>query len=50
MNLLKEHFGITIIVPKKLAEDKEVLRMTKLEKIVERNRKQSSPFFPAPTP
>lgn len=46
MNLSKEHFGITIIMPKKLAEDKEVLRMTRLEKIIERSRKQGSPLSP----
>jgi len=50
MNLSKEHFGITIIMPKKLAEDKEVLRMTKFDKIIEQSRGKSLPLSPPPSP
>ncbi len=46
LNLLKEKFGITIIVPKKLADDDAVLKLCGLDKIVEQCRKQTS--FPSP--
>jgi hypothetical protein len=42
LNLLKEQFGITVIVPKKLADDDAVLKLCGLDKIVEQCRKQTS--------
>ena len=38
LNLLKEQFGITVIVPKKLADDERVLKLCGLDKIVEQCR------------
>jgi hypothetical protein len=46
LNLLKEQFGITVIVPKKLADDDAVLKLCGLDKIVEQCRKQT----PSPSP
>ena len=41
LNLLKEKFGITVIVPQKLAADDEVLKLCGMEKLVEQCRKQT---------
>jgi hypothetical protein len=41
LNLLKEQFGITVIVPKKLADDDEILKICGLDKIVGECRKQT---------
>ena len=42
VNLLKENFGISIIIPKTLANDQKILEMNKLDKIVARSRNISS--------
>ncbi len=42
LNLSKEQFGITVIVPKKLADDDAVLKLCGLDKIMEQCRKQAS--------
>ncbi len=42
LNLLKKNYGITIILPKALADDDDVLKRTRLNKIIEESRKQSS--------
>lgn len=34
VNLIKQGFGITVIIPRTLADDREVLRVTRLEKFV----------------
>jgi hypothetical protein len=34
LNLAKERFGVTVIVPRELANDRKILRMTGLDKIV----------------
>ncbi len=40
LNLSKEQFGVTVIVPKKLADDQEVMKITQLEKLIEQCRKE----------
>ena len=41
LNLVKEDFGVTIILPRTLADDQEILRITKLNEIVTDCRRQS---------
>jgi hypothetical protein len=36
LNLLKEHFGISVILPKTLADDQKTLEMNKLDQVVQR--------------
>lgn len=50
LNLLKEQFGVTVIVPKKLADDNAVLKLCGLDKIVEQCRKQTSSPSPKKSP
>lgn len=42
VNLLKENFGISIIIPKTLASDQKILEMNKLDKFVARSRNMST--------
>ncbi|RPJ06696.1 MAG: hypothetical protein EHM36_06670 [Deltaproteobacteria bacterium] len=42
LNLSKENFGVSVIIPKTLANDQKVLVMTGLDKIVTRTQNQSS--------
>jgi hypothetical protein len=42
VNLLKENFGISIIIPKTLANDQKILEMNKLAKIIARSRNIST--------
>ena len=41
LNLLKENFGVSILIPRTLAEDREILKLNGLDKIVERSRSKS---------
>ena len=41
LNLLKENFGISILIPRTLANDKEILKLNGLDKIVEQSRSKS---------
>lgn len=41
LNLSTEQFGVTVIVPKKLADDNEVMKMTHLEKLIDQCRKEN---------
>ncbi|MCL5237881.1 MAG: hypothetical protein M1353_08550 [Nitrospirae bacterium] len=41
LNLLKEHFGITVIIPKTLADNQDILIKTRLDKVIEQSRGQS---------
>lgn len=50
LNLLKEQFGITVIVPKRLADNGEILKITGLDKFVDQYRRQPSSFSPKITP
>jgi hypothetical protein len=36
LNILKEHFGVSVILPKTLADDRKILEMNKLDQIVRR--------------
>jgi len=36
LNLLKEHFGVSVILPKTLADDQKTLEMNKLDQVVRR--------------
>jgi hypothetical protein len=38
LNLLKENFGVSIIIPKTLAKDQKTLELNKLDKIVTSSR------------
>jgi hypothetical protein len=50
LNLLKENFGISVIIPRTLAHDQEILKLNKLEKVVGSARRKSlglpSPVLP----
>ncbi len=37
LNLLKEHFGVSVILPKTLADDQKTLEMNKLDQVVRRS-------------
>jgi hypothetical protein len=50
LNLLKEKFGITIIVPQKLADEDRVLKLCGMDKIIAQCRKQTSPLSPQKSP
>ena len=50
LNLLKEQFGITVIVPKKLADNDEILKICSLDEIVGECRKQPSSLSPQTSP
>ena len=41
MNLLMENFGITVIIPRALADNQDILVRTRLDKIIEQSRRQS---------
>ena len=41
LNLLRDHFGVFIIIPRTLAHDPKILEITKLDKAVERCRRPS---------
>ncbi len=45
LNLRKEDFGVSVILPKTLADDFKVLEIIGLDKIVSSFRKQSSEVF-----
>lgn len=38
LNLFKENFGVSVIIPKTLANDQKILEMNKLDKIIARSR------------
>jgi hypothetical protein len=40
LNLLKGNFGVSILIPRTLANDQEILRLNGLDKIVEQSRKK----------
>ncbi|HSB04771.1 MAG TPA: hypothetical protein VLK23_06205 [Thermodesulfobacteriota bacterium] len=42
VNLLKEDFGISIVIPRMLANDQKILEMNKLDKIISRSRNMST--------
>jgi hypothetical protein len=42
LNLLKGKFGVTVIVPQKLADDDRVLKLCGVQKLIEQCRKQTS--------
>jgi hypothetical protein len=50
LNLLKEDFGISVIIPRTLADDQKILRLNKLEKVIAQARRKSSglPSIPLP--
>jgi len=50
LNLLKENFGVCIIIPRTLADDQKCLEMNGLNKIVSPFRKQFSPVFSKASP
>jgi len=50
LNLLKDRFGITVIVPKKLADNDQILKVCRLDKIVGECRNQPSPSSPPKSP
>jgi len=41
LNLLNEDFGISVILPRTLADDQKILKLTKLEKVIAQARKKS---------
>jgi len=41
LNLFKENFGVSILIPRTLANDKEILKLNGLDKIVEQSRSKS---------
>jgi hypothetical protein len=45
LNLLKENFGVCIVIPRTLADDQKSLEMNGLNKIVSSFQKQSSDIF-----
>jgi len=48
LNLRKENFGVTVIIPRTLIEDREVLEMNGLDKIVTQSKSQSPIVFSKP--
>jgi hypothetical protein len=42
VNLLEDDFGISVIIPRTLADDQKILKLNKLEKVVARARTKSS--------
>ncbi|HEX8948975.1 MAG TPA: hypothetical protein VF790_08450 [Dissulfurispiraceae bacterium] len=46
VNLLKEGFGVTIIIPRVLADNPEVLKLTRLDKIIAQSRKKHPVVLP----
>jgi hypothetical protein len=41
LNLLKGNFGVSILIPRTLADDREILKLNGLDKIVEQSRRKS---------
>ena len=41
LNLFKENFGVSILIPRTLANDKEILKLNGLDKIDEQSRSKS---------
>ena len=50
LNLQKENFGVSIILPKILSEDEKILEINKLNEIVRQSRIQTSKVSPPPVP
>jgi hypothetical protein len=48
LNLRKENFGVTVIIPRTLIEDRKVLEMNGLDKIVAQSRNQLPVVFSKP--
>ncbi|MGZ6292949.1 MAG: hypothetical protein ACXWMK_12255 [Syntrophales bacterium] len=44
LNILKEHFGVLVILPRTLADDQKILKINKLDQIV--SKYQSAPLTP----
>jgi hypothetical protein len=42
LNLLNEDFGISVIIPRTLADDQKILKLNKLEKVIAQARRKSS--------
>jgi hypothetical protein len=45
LNLLKKHFGVSVILPKTLTEDRKILEINKLDQMV-RKYQSTSPVSP----
>jgi hypothetical protein len=50
LNLQKENFGVSIILPKTLSEDQKILEINKLSEIVKQSRMQTSRVSSSPLP
>jgi hypothetical protein len=48
LNLRKENFSVTVIIPRTLIEDRKVLEMNGLDKVVTQSKNQSSIVFSKP--
>jgi hypothetical protein len=49
LDLLKEDFGISVIIPRTLADDQKILKLNELEKVITQARRKSSlPSIPLP--
>jgi hypothetical protein len=42
LNLFEEDFGVSVIIPRTLADDQKILKLNKLEKIVTQARRKTS--------
>ena len=50
LNLQKENFGVSVILPRTLLEDKKILEINKLNEIVNQSRIQASKISSSPLP